>query len=132
MTTEQKKKYEDIQAKWGNSTCGRSIEAFIFEELEGENERLRTTLVAGAELIKENWSKLCDKEGYGPQNLLLRMDGTLNSSGYPSYSSGEFERLRKRCEDLEAMLERVLLINHPAKEHINPDFFDEVQKLLSQ
>lgn len=76
--------------------------ALRLRKCEEENERLKTTLVAGAELIKENWDKLCDEEGYGPQNLLLRMDGTLNTSGYPGYSSGEFEKLRKRCEDMEA------------------------------
>lgn len=62
--------------------------------LKNETERLKTTLVAGAELIKEKWDKLCDEEGYGPQNLLLRMDGTLNTSGYPGYSSGEFEKMQ--------------------------------------
>lgn len=94
---------------------------------EQECQRLRTTLVAGAELIKENWSKLCDEDGYGPQNLLLRMDGTLNTSGYPGYSSGEFEKLRKRCEDLEAACRKVI--------DPNDDFdtgIDEIKKLLSQ
>lgn len=78
---------------------------YVYEKyvkpLRDENERLRTTLVAGAELIKENWSKLCDEEGYGPQNLLLRMDGTLNTSGYPGYRAGEFERLQQEVETLK-------------------------------
>lgn len=68
--------------------------------LQDENERLKTTLIAGAELIKENWEKLCDEEGYGPQNLLLRMDGTLNTSGYPGYSSGAFFNLESENKAL--------------------------------
>jgi chromosome segregation ATPase len=69
------------------------------EERDNKIERLKTTLVAGAEFIKENWDKLCDEDGYGPQNLLLRMDGTLNSSGYSGYSAGEFDRINKELSE---------------------------------
>jgi hypothetical protein len=74
------------------------------DSLREENERMKTTLVAGAELIKENWDKLCDEDGYGPQNLLLRMDGTLSTSGYSGYSAGNFAKQGARIAQLESAL----------------------------
>lgn len=60
--------------------------------LHVENEALKTVMVAAAEEISSHWDAHCDSEGYGPVNLMRRLE-----QGIPSqygYTAGEFERLR--------------------------------------
>jgi hypothetical protein len=62
-------------------------------ELEQQAEAFKTTMVAAAEEIAAHWEAHCDAEGYGPQNLLRRLE-----EGIPSeygYTAGAFEQLRK-------------------------------------
>lgn len=60
--------------------------------LHAENEALKSVMVAAAEEISSHWDAHCDSEGYGPVNLMRRLE-----QGIPSqygYTAGEFERLR--------------------------------------
>ena len=53
---------------------------------------LKTVMIAAAEEISEHWNAHCDAEGYGPQNLLRRLE-----EGIPSeygYTAGAFAALR--------------------------------------
>ena len=56
-----------------------------------ENQKLRTVLIAAAEEIHAHWAAHCDADGYGPQNLMRRLE-----EGIPSeygYTAGAFAQL---------------------------------------
>lgn len=44
------------------------------ERLKGENANLKTVMVAAAEEIHQHWDAHCDAEGYGPTNLIRRLE----------------------------------------------------------
>lgn len=79
--------------------CDRSKEAADeIERLTKENADLKTVMVAAAEEIQAHWSAHCDAEGYGPANLMRRLE-----EGIPSeygYTAGTFERLTKERDAL--------------------------------
>ena len=59
--------------------------------LEADNAKLRTVMVAAAEEISEHWEAHCDAEGYGPANLMRRLeDGIPSEYGY---TAGAFAKL---------------------------------------
>lgn len=69
-------------------------------ELERDNANLKTVMVAAAEEIHAHWDAHCDAEGYGPQNLMRRLE-----EGIPSeygYTAGAFAARQKRIAELEA------------------------------
>lgn len=69
-------------------------------ELERDNANLKTVMVAAAEEIHAHWDAHCDAEGYGPQNLMRRLE-----EGIPSeygYTAGAFAAQQKRIAELEA------------------------------
>lgn len=69
-------------------------------ELERDNANLKTVMVAAAEEIHAHWDAHCDAEGYGPQNLMRRLE-----EGIPSeygYTAGAFAAQQKRISELEA------------------------------
>ena len=62
------------------------------ERLEDENEALKTVMIAAAEEISAHWDAHCDDDGYGPANLMHRLE-----KGIPSqygYTAGDFDRFR--------------------------------------
>ena len=72
---------------------------------------LKTVMIAAAEEIASHWQAHCDAEGYGPQNLLRRLE-----EGIPSeygYTAGAFAALTAERNALRAALEScaVLLDN---------------------
>ena len=70
------------------------------EALRAENEKLRTVMVAAAEEIAAHWQAHCDADGYGPANLMRRLE-----EGIPSeygYTAGAFESLRAEVAALRA------------------------------
>ena len=70
------------------------------ERLKGENANLKTVMVAAAEEIHQHWDAHCDAEGYGPTNLMRRLE-----KGIPSqygYTAGAFAELRQRADTAEA------------------------------
>jgi hypothetical protein len=66
--------------------------------LRAELAKIRTVMIAAAEEISEHWDAHCDAEGYGPVNLMHRLE-----QGIPSeygYTAGEFARLRAEMDAL--------------------------------
>jgi len=65
----------------------------IQEQLQSENEQLKTVMMAAAVEIAEHWKDHCDKDGYGPVNLLRRLQKGLTDGGY-AYTADDWIRLR--------------------------------------
>jgi hypothetical protein len=68
-------------------------------ELKAEISDLLTVMIAAAEEISEHWEAHCDEDGYGPTNLMYRLE-----RGIPSkygYTAGDFAKLQNRVEELE-------------------------------
>ena len=64
------------------------------EDKQKEIENLKSVMIAAAEEISKHWDAHCDEEGYGPVNLLRRLE-----AGIPAdygYKAGDFQRLRSR------------------------------------
>lgn len=70
------------------------------KDLEAEISDLLTVMVAAAEEIDEHWSAHCDQDGYGPVNLMRRLEQGI-ASKY-AYTAGDFNRLCSRVEELES------------------------------
>jgi hypothetical protein len=86
--------------------CGfRTIDkaSRVLRDLNKENEKLRSVMIAAAEEISAHWEAHCDSEGYGPVNLMRRLE-----QGIPSeygYTVGAFANLRKYNAELQRDLE---------------------------
>ena len=66
--------------------------------LHKENENLRSVMVAAAEEIAAHWDAHCDAEGYGPANLMHRLE-----RGIPAeygYKPGHFGKLQAANREL--------------------------------
>ena len=86
---------------------GHSNAAAELRRLHEENARLKTVMVAAAEEIDAHWDAHCDSDGYGPVNLMHRLE-----NGIPSkygYTAGEFSRLRTRNAELVEALHHISL-----------------------
>jgi hypothetical protein len=85
--------FEDPESpKWRPLYAAPAPLALSAERLRRDNENLRTVMIAAAEEIHRHWEAHCDSEGYGPANLMHRLE-----QGIPSeygYTAGDFERLR--------------------------------------
>jgi len=91
-----------------NEYLGRDIESLKTEinQLNKETKNLRTVMVAAAEEIQSHWQAHCDEEGYGPANLMHRLEKGIAAS-YPGYTPGQFEKLRKERDQLKETAERM-------------------------
>lgn len=70
--------------------------------LRAEARLLKTVMVAAAEEIAAHWDAHCDEEGYGPANLMHRLE-----RGIPAqygYKAGDFARLQAVNSELFAIL----------------------------
>lgn len=76
-----------------------ALEAKI-AELEGDIENYLSVMVAAAEEIQEHWEAHCDEDGYGPSNLMHRLEKGI-AANYPGYKPGEFENLYKQINRLK-------------------------------
>lgn len=73
------------------------------DKLQSEIENLHSVMIAAAEEIHEHWQAHCDEDGYGPANLMHRLE-----KGIPAeyaYKSGDFERLAKERDAAVARLD---------------------------
>lgn len=73
--------------------------------LQENNAKLKTVMIAAAEEIAAHWAGHCDAEGYGPVNLLHRLE-----EGIPSeygYTAGAFKALQERADALQAELNSI-------------------------
>lgn len=66
--------------------------------LRAEAAELRSVMIAAAEEIQAHWPAHCDAEGYGPANLMRRLEDGIPSQY--AYTAGDFERLRAEAEAL--------------------------------
>lgn len=74
----------------------------LYGEAADHIECLKTVMVAAAEEISLHWAAHCDAEGYGPANLMRRLE-----EGIPSqygYTPGAFEALKADNERLREAL----------------------------
>ena len=78
---------------WKKRTSDAELEQYLsagIAQLEAECERLRgeisdlhTTMMAAAVEIQEHWAAHCDEDGYGPNNLMYRLEnGIAAQYGY--------------------------------------------------
>lgn len=115
MTTDNQKKYEEAAKEYGESfKTGEwfeklRIEAFLAgasfaeKQIQEEITRLQTTMIAAAEEIQEHWKAHCDEDGYGPANLMHRLEKGV-SSGYPGYNAGQFTKMEEENRILKEAL----------------------------
>jgi hypothetical protein len=81
-----------------NTECKSHPDESKLGQLERDNANLRSVMIAAAEEIKRCWDGHCDEDGYGPANLLHRLE-----KGIPAqygYTAGAFESLQKENEKL--------------------------------
>jgi len=70
-----------------------------------EIENLHTVMMAAAVEITEHWDAHCDSEGYGPVNLVRRLE-----NGFPEqygYDAQTLVHMEKRLEDQAAEIDRL-------------------------
>lgn len=75
-----------------------------------ELSKMRTVMVAAAEEIAAHWDAHCDAEGYGPQNLMRRLE-----EGIPSeygYTAGRFAELQAELSALREQLAEAVEANN--------------------
>lgn len=80
--------------------------AVELRRLHEENARLKTVMVAAAEEIAAHWDAHCDEEGYGPANLMHRLE-----RGIPAqygYKAGDFAELMEANKELLKALQVLL------------------------
>ena len=82
------------------------------ERLRGEISDLHTTMMAAAVEIQEHWAAHCDEGGYGPTNLMHRLEkGIAAQYGYTSQVlfqlKAERDTLRQQRDKLAQVLENV-------------------------
>lgn len=108
------RQYAAGQASRGGSPRKHYLEeaADTIERLTRENAALKTVMIAAAEEIHAHWQAHCDADGYGPQNLMRRLE-----EGIPSeygYTAGAFAELkRERDEAVADALRFRWLCDHP-------------------
>ena len=74
-------------------------------ELENELADLHTTMFAAAVEIHEHWEAHCDAEGYGPANLMHRLErGIASQYGYDAKT---LQRIEAERDQLRAEVERL-------------------------
>jgi hypothetical protein len=74
-------------------------------ELEAEIADLHTTMMAAAVEIHEHWDAHCDAEGYGPANLMHRLErGIASQYGYDAKT---LQRVEAERDQLRVELERL-------------------------
>ena len=74
--------------------------AVELRRLHEETRKLKTVMVAAAEEISKHWEAHCDSEGYGPANLMHRLEEGI-ASEY-GYTAGAFARLEAENARLRA------------------------------
>ena len=83
--------------------CSQRLEAAAeLRRLHEENENLRSVMTAAAEEISAHWDAHCDAEGYGPTNLMHRLEKGI-AAEY-GYTAGAFAKQDARIAALEKAL----------------------------
>jgi hypothetical protein len=82
--------------------------AAVSADLAAKNAKLKTVMIAAAEEIKAHWDAHCDADGYGPLNLMRRLEeGIPSQYGYTAGRFAELERERDALRQQLALAETV-------------------------
>lgn len=89
--------------------CRLSDAQRAIAELREEISDLHTTMMAAAVEIQDHWQAHCDEEGYGPANLIHRLErGIAAQYGYTAQTlvqiEAERDTLRQQLAELRAQL----------------------------
>ena len=57
----------------------------LLNQLNAENRKLRSMCKAAAAEINDQWNCHCDDDGYGPVNLMSRLEGKLPPDICPGF-----------------------------------------------
>ncbi len=103
------------------------------QSLQTDIEGYKSTMIAAAEEIQAHWQAHCDAEGYGPANLMHRLE-----KGIPAqygYTAGAFEKQEVTISQLRADLswakEVLKEARYWADESPNTASFDTIDKIDS-
>jgi len=96
-----------------NGIANAAAAQAIIDGLRGEVADLHTTMMAAAVEIQEHWAAHCDEEGYGPANLMHRLErGIASQYGYSAETLVRLESQRdqqaRRIGELEGLLRSCL------------------------
>jgi hypothetical protein len=97
----------------------RAAIAAAVADARAEIANLKTVMIAAAEEIAAHWDAHCDAEGYGPQNLMRRLE-----EGIPSeygYTAGAFAEL---LAERDALAEALAVYADPGFYHGCAFMFD--------
>lgn len=72
-----------------------------------EIEKYKTIMMAAAVEIREHWEAHCDADGYGPSNLLMRLENGLHGGGY-AYTAEDWIKCRERIAELSKLKEELV------------------------
>ena len=81
---------------------------------DAEVANLKSVMIAAAEEIHAHWDAHCDAEGYGPQNLMHRLEAGIPSEY--AYKAGDFERMRSEIAKLREDAQRQNKLMHLASQ----------------
>lgn len=89
--------------------CRLSDAQRAIAELREEISNLHTTMMAAAVEIQEHWQSHCDEEGYGPANLMHRLErGIASQYGYTAQTlvqiESERDTLRQQLAERDAQI----------------------------
>lgn len=100
QTTDQNKRLIEYQSQYTKRYEDLAAER---DKLKSDNDNLVSVMIAAAEEIQEHWQAHCDEEGYGPQNLMMRLEKGIPAN-YPGYKFGAFTKMQEQIEHLQALL----------------------------
>ena len=83
-------------------------------KLEAEIKGLHTTMMAAAVEIQEHWDAHCDEDGYGPANLMRRLEHGIDG-GY-GYSAKTFAQMDDRIVALKARIAKQIEVVRQARQ----------------
>lgn len=72
-------------------------------KLESHILKLELTMIAAAEEIQQHWQAHCDEDGYGPSNLMHRLENGI-AANYEGYKFGQFTKLQDENVKLQNLL----------------------------
>lgn len=79
------------------------------ERLRKENANFATMAIAAAEEISEHWDAHCNDEGYGPSNLLCRLEAAIPAEY--GYTAGAYRKIMAERDELRRRVAE--LIHYP-------------------
>ncbi len=112
---------------------------YEIESLREELNGALATMMAAAVEIQEHWDAHCDMDGYGPANLMRRLEKGYCNSGY-GYSAETVVKLTNEIDDLHAEIEtlRAQLARYTRRSESGEslsdayDMADEIESLRAQ